>query len=244
VADRTVELAAANKELESFCYSVSHDLRAPLRSIDGFSKAVQEDYHSQLDADGADFLQRIRSAAKRMGELIDDLLELSRVSRADLHNEQVNLSELAESIIQELRQAEPGRSPDIAVGKDMITTGDRGLLKVVLSNLLGNAWKYTSKTENARIEFGCVNRDGIVVYFVRDNGAGFDSTYAHKLFEPFQRLHRESDFPGHGIGLATVRRIVWRHSGQVAAFGKVGHGSVFWFTLQKHKAGLFDECQL
>jgi PAS domain S-box-containing protein len=231
VAARTTELVAANAELEAFCYSVSHDLRAPLRSIDGFSEAVLEDYAEKLDAEGADFLRRIRAAARRMGELIDDLLTLSRVARADLRRERVNVSALAADVVRGLRDADPGRTVEVTIEPGLSADGDRSLLRVVLENLIGNAWKYTSKTPTARIEVGQAESPSGPAFCVRDNGAGFDPAYAQKLFQPFQRLHRADEFPGHGIGLATVLRIVRRHGGEVSADGAVGTGACFRFTI-------------
>ncbi|MBP3956413.1 PAS domain S-box protein [Gemmata sp. G18] len=237
VAERTDELVAANNELEAFCYSVSHDLRAPLRSIDGFSQAVLEDYQDRLDPEGASFLRRIRAAAGRMGELIDDLLTLSQVTRADLRRERVDLSAMASEVVRALQHASPERAVDVSVAPGLGADGDRNLFRILLDNLIGNAWKYTGKTPRARIEVGCEERDGAPAFFVRDNGAGFDPAYAHKLFQPFQRLHRADEFPGHGIGLATVLRIVRRHGGTVSASGSVGTGARFWFTMTKHDSG-------
>lgn len=241
VEARTNELVAANAELEAFCYSVSHDLRAPLRAVDGFSQAVLEDYGPRLDAEGQGFLKRIRGAAARMGELIDDLLTLSRVTRADLRRERVDLSALAGEVVRALRQADPGREVEAVVAPGLFADGDRSLLRVVLENLLGNAWKYTSKVEAARIELGSEARSEGLLFFVRDNGAGFDPAYAHKLFQPFQRLHREAEFPGHGVGLATVLRVVRRHGGAVGAEGSVGNGARFWFTMPVHHPGPHHE---
>lgn len=243
VADRTEELAAANRELEAFCYSVSHDLRAPLRSIDGFSRAVQEDYQDRLDPQGVDYLQRVQSAAGRMGELIDDLLNLSRVTRADLRAERIDMSAMAADIVRELRLTARERVVDVSISPDLSAIGDKNLVRILLDNLLGNAWKYTSRTQGARIEFGHQEIGGVAVFFIRDNGVGFDCKYATKLFQPFQRLHRTDEFPGHGIGLATVLRIVRRHGGQVGASGNVDQGAVFRFTLAKIDPGLIHELQ-
>lgn len=231
VLERTEQLAATNQELESFCYSVSHDLRAPLRAIDGFSQALVEDYDALLDDLGRDFLKRIRSATQRMGNLIDDLLALSRVTRQELHMETVDLSALAAEIVQDLQQTDRERHVDIAISPTPVIRGDARLLRIMLENLLGNAWKFTSQTPQARIEFGTLPDSEQKVYFVRDNGAGFDMTYASKLFGAFQRLHSASDFPGTGIGLATVQRIINRHRGRVWAESEVGRGSMFSFTL-------------
>jgi PAS domain S-box-containing protein len=225
-------LEDANRELEAFSYSVSHDLRAPLRALDGFSLAVLEDHGEALPEDGRDYLVRIRAAAQRMGRLIDDLLALSRVSRSELRRSSVDLSKLAGEILAELRSQDPERVVDAEVAAGLVATADLGLSRALLENLLGNAWKYTSKRERARIEFGEeVRGDGVRAYFVRDDGAGFDMTYAHKLFTAFQRLHAAEEFQGTGIGLATVNRIVRRHGGRVWAEGAVGRGATFHFTL-------------
>lgn len=231
VAERTGELAEANRELEAFCYSVSHDLRSPLRSIDGFSQAIEEDYADKLDAVGVDFLRRVRQAANRMGGLIDDLLNLSRVSRADMRMERVELTSLANEVVRELRLHESDRDVAVSIAPGLAAQGDRDLLRIVLDNLLGNAWKYTLKTPSASIAFDCEIVDGVPTYIVRDNGAGFDPVYSHKLFQPFQRLHHDNEFPGHGIGLATVLRIIRRHGGSVSASGQPGNGAEFRFTL-------------
>ncbi len=226
------ELALINRELESFAYSVSHDLRAPLRSIDGFSQALLEDYSGQIDDTGKDYLQRIRAATQRMGQLIDELLALSRVTRSDLRKETVDLSAIATTIATELRQSAPQREVEIVIQEGMTVTGDSRLMRIMLINLFENAWKFTSKHPRARIEFGLVNRDGKKIYFVKDDGAGFDMAYAHKLFGAFQRLHSMADFPGNGIGLATIQRIIHRHGGQVWAEGAIEQGATFYFTLQ------------
>jgi light-regulated signal transduction histidine kinase (bacteriophytochrome) len=227
-----IELKAVNKELEAFSYSVSHDLRAPLRGIDGFSQALLEDCLEQLDATGQDYLRRIRSATQRMGQLIDDLLTLSRVTRSDMHIESVPLSELASRICTDLQQVDPERQVEFEIQPDLVTQGDPRLLHVLLDNLLNNAWKFTSKHLQATIEFGAiVQENSVPVYFVRDNGVGFDMTFIDKLFKPFQRLHGMREFPGNGIGLATVQRIVHRHGGQVWAEGVLNQGATFYFTL-------------
>ena len=236
VSERTEQLAASNRELESFCYSVSHDLRAPLRAIDGFSQALVEDYETQIDDMGRDFLQRIRGATQRMGQLIDDLLALSRVTRQELHWETVDLSALATKILQTLQQLDGDRQVEVAIAPTPPTQGDPRLLQVMLENLLGNAWKFTAKSPHPRIEFGVLtakssSRVEQHVYFVRDNGAGFDMTYVDKLFGAFQRLHHSSEFPGTGIGLATVQRIVNRHRGRVWAEAEVDRGATFYFQL-------------
>ncbi|MGH8064896.1 MAG: PAS domain S-box protein [Candidatus Entotheonellia bacterium] len=232
VVERTAQLEAANRELETFSYSVSHDLRAPLRSIDGFSQALLEDCRDRLDAPGQDFLQRIRGATQRMSELIDALLGLSRVTRAELQREPIDLSAMAAAIAAELRRQEPARRVDVVIAPALRATGDSRLLRVVMENLLGNAWKFSAKKPQACLEFGAQTEpDGTPVFFVRDNGAGFDPKYADKLFGAFQRLHRMSEFPGTGIGLATVQRVIHRHGGRVWAEGAVGQGATFYFTL-------------
>lgn len=233
VRQRTAEFESANRELEAFSYSVSHDLRAPLRSIDGFSKAVLEDYHDKLDADGRDSLQRIRAAAQRMGHLIEALLGLSRVTRNPLRTAPVNLSALAAEIGAELAAASAAHHPELVIAPDIIVHGDAALLRNLLANLLGNAWKFTAGRTDARIEFGVAERAGQRTYFVRDNGAGFDRAAARNLFGAFQRFHTADEFPGTGIGLATVRRIVHRHGGQVDAESRPGAGATFSFTLPR-----------
>jgi signal transduction histidine kinase len=232
VAERTAQLEQANKELEGFSYSVSHDLRAPLRAIDGFSQALLEDYAAKLDEQGKDFLIRVRAATGRMALLMDDLLNLGRITRAPLNREPVDLSALAEDIVRELRQSQPGRSVEIRIEPNLDADGDPQLLRVALANLLENAWKFTGKTPNAEIELGSsTDGSGQRSYYVRDNGAGFDMTYSDKLFGVFQRLHGQDEFPGTGIGLATVSRVVQRHGGRIWAESRVGEGSAFYFTL-------------
>jgi len=208
------DLEAANKELEAFAYSVSHDLRAPLRSIDGFSQALLEDYGDRLPAEGQGYLQRVRAAAQHMAELIDDLLNLSRVARSPLEPKAVDLSELAERILAELQRTQPERAVEVSIAPNLTANCDAHLMRIVLDNLLSNAWKFTSKRERARIEFGRVERGDSNAFFVRDNGAGFDMTYGGKLFGAFQRLHTASEFPGTGVGLATVQRVIHRHGGR------------------------------
>ena len=230
---RSQELEIANKELETFSYSVSHDLRAPLRGIDGFSQALQEDYEQQLDDTARDYLRRIRAATHRMGELIDDLLNLARVTRAEIHRESIDLSRLANEVAQELRSSDPQRAVALKIAEGMKAEGDTRLVRVALQNLIGNAWKFTSKREQAEIEFGEKTANGNRAYFVRDNGAGFDPSYASRLFGPFQRLHPANEFPGTGIGLATVQRIVHRHGGTVWAEGLVNRGATIYFTLRR-----------
>lgn len=231
VAVRTAQLETSNKELEAFSYSVSHDLRAPLRGIDGWSQALLEDYGSQLDEQGQLYLTRVRSETQRMGRLIDDLLQLSRLTRSEMRNDPVDLSSMARNIIDRLLQAEPERQVDIQIQEGLFARGDAHLLEVALSNLFNNALKFTSKTPQASIEFGRVETRGETAFFVRDNGVGFDMTYATKLFGAFQRMHRASEFPGTGIGLATVQRIIHRHGGRVWADAHVDQGAVFFFTL-------------
>jgi PAS domain S-box-containing protein len=225
------QLETANAELDAFAYSVSHDLRAPLRAIDGFSQALLEDYAARLDAAGREHLERVRQATRRMGQLIDDLLNLSRVTRAQMQLGPVDLSALARRIAADLRRLEPARDVEFVVAPDLVVRGDPGLLQVALENLLGNAWKFTAPRPRARIEVGVTQRDGRAVYFVRDDGVGFDMRYADKLFGAFQRLHGTAEFAGTGIGLATVQRIIHRHGGRVWAEGAVGRGATFYFTL-------------
>jgi len=228
---RATELAAVNKELEAFNYSVSHDLRSPLRSINGFSQALLEDYAYKLDAQGKDYLQRVRAASQTMAQLIDDLLDLSRITRSKIHRGTVNLSVLAQAVTAELAKMEPERQVEFVIAGRLMVKGDERLLKIVLENLLGNAWKFTGNNPKAKIEFGVTQVDDRSAYFVRDNGAGFDMAYANKLFGAFQRLHAPSEFSGSGIGLATVQRIIHRHGGHVWAEGAVGQGATFYFTL-------------
>jgi PAS domain S-box-containing protein len=231
LARRIAELDAVNKELEAFSYSVSHDLRAPLRSIDGFGQALLEEYAEHLDDTAADYLRRIRAATQRMGELIDDLLDLSRVTRREMRHEDVDLSALATTVIGDLTKAQPPRDIEVQIAAGLVGRGDAHLLRVLLENLLGNAWKFTGRRTAARVEFGARREGDRLVYYVRDNGVGFDMTYAHKLFGAFQRLHAATEFPGTGIGLATVERIVHRHGGRVWAHSEIGQGATFFFTL-------------
>ena len=223
---------AANRELDAFSYSVAHDLRAPLRAMDGFSAALLEDYSSTLDEQGHEFLRLIRQASQTMAQLIDDLLTLSRVSRAELSRAPVNLSSLVSDIAAGLQRAEPEREVSFVVAEDVVTHGDPRLVPQVLRNLLHNAWKFTGRQKRATIEFGRGVRDGRAFYYVRDDGAGFDPKYAHKLFGVFQRLHSMEEFEGTGIGLAIVQRIVRRHGGEVWAHGETDRGATFYFTLQ------------
>ena len=233
VADRTAQLEAVNRELEAFSYSVSHDLRTPLRSIDGFSQALAEDYGERLDKVGHDYLSRVRRSAQRMGLLIDDLLRLARVTRADMRITRIDLSALAEEVTEYLCKHKGYSAAALTVQAGLAGHGDPALLRIVLENLLDNAWKYSSKITEPEIELGCLVQDGRVVYFVRDNGAGFDMAYVNKLFGAFQRLHRDEEFSGTGVGLATVKRIVHRHGGEVWAEGSPGEGAVFYFTLNE-----------
>ncbi len=236
VAQRTQELTVANRELESFSYSVSHDLRAPLRAVDGFSQALLEDEGERISEDGHEHLRRLRAAATRMGQLIDDLLRLSRLSRAELTREPVDLSALARDVTDGLKRTEPGRDATFDIAPGLTTRGDARLLRVVLENLLGNAWKFTSQRSGARIEFFAESQDGRPHYCVRDNGVGFDMAYSGKLFSPFQRLHRPTEFPGTGIGLATVQRIIHRHGGDITAEAAPDGGATFRFTLEESHA--------
>lgn len=240
VQERTAQLEAVNKELEAFSYSVSHDLRSPLRSIDGFSQALLEDYGSSLDAQGQNYLQRVCAATHRMGQLIDDMLNLSRVTRSEMSRDKVDLSHLAQSVADHLQKMQPERSVEFRINNNLSAQGDARLLRVALENLFGNAWKFTGKQQHAVIEFGALQADdqvnGNSAYFVRDNGAGFDMQYANKLFGAFQRLHTAAEFEGTGIGLATVQRIVQRHGGHVWAEGTADRGATFYFTLSEESS--------
>lgn len=231
VQQRTAELTAANHDLEAFSYSVSHDLRAPLRSIDGFSNILLEDYASVLDAAGQGYLRRVRGATEQMSVLIDDLLKLSQVTRASMVRKQLDLTVLARSIADEARRSDPDRQVEFVIEEGLVAEGDSGLMRVVLENLLGNAWKYTSAHPTARIEVGAHRHNGRPAFFVRDDGAGFDAAYANRLFGAFQRLHTTAQFPGTGIGLATVQRIIQRHGGEVWAEGAIEKGATFYFSL-------------
>ena len=231
VKERTAQLEAANKELEAFSYSVSHDLRAPLRAIDGFSRMILEDYLDRLDEKGRHYLARVRAGTQHMGQLIDDLLALSRVTRSEMHMETVDLSALVQSIAADLRKTQSERQVQFVIAPGVVAHGDVRLLRVALENLLGNAWKYTSKHPQGRIEFGLRQEGGQVIYFVRDDGAGFDPAFGDKLFGAFQRLHSTAEFEGTGIGLATVQRIIHRHGGRIWAESAVEQGATFSFTL-------------
>ncbi|HVE56046.1 MAG TPA: PAS domain S-box protein [Pyrinomonadaceae bacterium] len=231
VSERTAELNSVNRELEAFSYSVSHDLRAPLRAMDGFSLALLEDYAANLDATGQNYLNRVRSASQQMARLIDDMLLLSRVTRSELIKQDVNLSEVARSIAERLQETEPRTNVVFEIEEDVRAFGDSRLLRIALENLLGNAYKFTSKRDGAKISFGQIQNGDETEYFVKDNGAGFDMTYAGKLFGAFQRLHNSTEFEGTGIGLATVQRVVRRHGGSVRAEAAVGKGASFYFTV-------------
>ncbi|HKE18023.1 MAG TPA: response regulator [Kofleriaceae bacterium] len=230
------ELERKNQELEAFSYSVAHDLRSPLRAIDGFSDALLEDCAEQLDTRARHYLQRMRASAERMRELIDDLLQLSRVGRADLSRQRVNLSEIAHQVLDDLRRGDPSRQVIDQVQDGLTTDADNHLMRVAMENLLGNAWKFTAKVERAQIQVGVTHSDRGPSFFVRDNGAGFDMEHSKKLFRPFQRLHGERDFPGTGIGLATVYRVIDRHGGRVWAEAAVGRGATFYFTIPPPRA--------
>lgn len=229
------ELATVNKELEAFSYSVSHDLRAPLRSIDGFSQALLEDYEDELDEEGKDYLKRIINATQQMGLIIDELLKLSRITRRPLDEEKVNIANLSKSIIEKLKKQNPKRRVKINIDADLTTRGDKQLIQMALENLIGNAWKFTSKKKNAEIKVGKTKKDGKDAFFVKDNGAGFDMKYVDKLFIPFQRLHKDDEFEGTGIGLGIVSRIIHRHGGEIWADAEEGKGATFYFTLKGDK---------
>jgi PAS domain S-box-containing protein len=231
VRDRTAELARAVAELEAFSYSVSHDLRAPLRAIDGFSQALLGGAAASLDEKGRHYLDRIRAGAARMSELIDDLLLLSRVSRSDLRRAPVDVSALAAAIVSDLRRRDPERDVAVTIADGMHAVADQRLLAIALENLIGNAWKFTARRPTAHIEIGVEDGGGEPVYFVRDDGAGFDMAYADKLFGAFQRLHAATEFEGTGIGLATAQRVINRHGGSIRAEGRPGAGATFFFTL-------------
>ncbi|HNP59896.1 MAG TPA: ATP-binding protein [Nitrospirales bacterium] len=231
LVQRSAQLEASNKELEAFSYSVSHDLRAPLRGIDGFSQAVLEDYDEKLDESGRSYLRRVRTASQRMSQLIDAMLNLARLTRAEIHTQTFDMSAVVRGILDDLQKVEPDRQVECIVANDVFATADPQLLRAVLENLLGNAWKFTQQQAHPRIEFGYGQYKGQAAYFVTDNGAGFDMTYVHKLFGAFQRLHAYTEYPGVGVGLATVHRIIQRHGGQIWAEGVVGKGATFHFTL-------------
>lgn len=230
VEHRTNELATSNRELESFCYSVSHDLRAPLRAIKGFSLMILEDYQDKLDDEGKDYLKRISGGINKMTQLIDDLMALSKVTTHEVQHQQVNLTHLARDTVSILKDAEPDRAVNIDIEDGLVTTGDEQLLKVALDNLFNNAWKYTSKKSDAQIHFGYSKEKD--AFYITDNGVGFDMQYADKLFGPFQRLHNVAEFEGTGVGLTTVQRVFDRHQGKIWAESQEGHGATFYFTIQ------------
>ena len=235
-AELVRDLEHKNRELESFSYAVSHDLRAPLRRIDSFSRAILESQGRRLDDEGRKFLSRVREASQQMAQLIDDVLYLSRVTRSDLRDQDVDLSEVAELVVSRLKEGQPNRRMEVKIRPGVVVTGDGQLLKIALENLLQNAWKFTGHQAEPRIEFGVTQTSGEPTYFIRDNGAGFEMTYAARLFGPFQRLHSQQEFPGNGIGLATVQRIIHRHGGKVWAEGLVGQGATFYFTLGRARS--------
>jgi signal transduction histidine kinase len=235
-AELVSDLEHKNRELESFSYAVSHDLRAPLRRIEAFGRAVLESQGERLDQNGRRFLDRIQEASRQMSQLIDDVLYLSKVSRAEVRQQEIDLSALVETILERVREGDPGRTVETRVRPGVIVEGDGRLLRIALTNLLENAWKFTARESAPRIEFGMMTAMGEPTYFVRDNGAGFDMAYVDRLFGPFQRLHLASEFPGSGIGLATVQRIIHRLGGRVWAEGVVGQGATFSFTLGRPRA--------
>lgn len=232
LAQANAATKAANKELEAFSYSVAHDLRAPLRSIDGFSQALVEDCADSLPAEGKTYLRHVRESAQHMARLIDDLLSLSQMGRAEIHRAPIDLASIARTVLARLRRDHPGRSVEVIMPAEIVTVGDPRLLEIVFENLLGNAWKFTGKRDDAHIEVGQISQNGQLVCFVRDDGAGFDMAYADKLFAVFQRLHAVREFEGTGIGLANVERIIHRHGGRIWAEGEVGRGATFYFTLE------------
>jgi PAS domain S-box-containing protein len=236
VRERTAELEASTRELDAFAYSVSHDLRAPLRALNGFSQALLEDYGGELDPTGQDYMRRIRGATDRMGTLIDDLLELSRATRAELYRQPVDLGSLADKAVGELHQIDPGRRIEVIIQDGMTCMGDPDLLMLVMQNLLSNAFKFTSKRACPRIEVGAADSGEAPAFYVKDNGAGFDMAYADKLFDPFQRLHTTADFSGSGVGLAIVARIIARHGGRIWAEGERDRGATFYFTVAPQRA--------
>ena len=233
LTQRNLELQAVVKDLESFSFSVSHDLRGPIRHIDGFSQMLFEDYSDKLDEKGKRYLQLIRKSTQHMGKLIDDLLNLSQVSRSELRKEEVDMSKIALAVAEDLRNGQPKRSVHFVIENHVLANGDEGLLTILIENLIGNAFKFTSKHPKSEIRFGKVLMDEEEVYFVKDDGAGFDMIYAHKLYGAFQRLHGTEDFDGNGIGLATVHRIIHRHGGKLWAEGAVEKGATFYFTIPK-----------
>lgn len=238
---RNAELEAANNELESFSYAVSHDLRSPLRSIHGFSEALSQSARAKLSPEEAGWLQKISDAAARMDRLTEDLLRLSRITRSQLKREPVDLALLAREVVHELRQMDPRRDVVFAISDHLETHADPVLMRVAITNLLGNAWKYTGRRKQALVSFGREQRDDQTVFCVRDNGAGFDMTYASKLFTPFQRLHSVREFPGSGVGLACVARVVHKHGGRIWADARTGEGAAFFFTIAPKPASAVDQ---
>jgi light-regulated signal transduction histidine kinase (bacteriophytochrome) len=235
IKQRAAELEVANKELEAFSYTVSHDLQTPLRSMNGFSQALFEDYPDRLDDQGKDYLKFIQESSKRMSQMIGDILRLSQITRSEIKKIKVNLSGLAQSVVEELEKAEPDRRVKFLISPGIKVKGDRRLLQIVLENLLGNAWKFTQKVKNPVIEFGTLTNgkgQSATTYFVRDNGVGFNEAYTEKLFLPFQRLHSKQEYAGTGIGLASVQRVIKRHGGRIWATSKEGEGAAFFFTLE------------
>jgi len=241
VSERTVELETAIRELESFSYSVSHDLRAPLRGMKGFSQVLLEDYQEKLDNEGQDYLNRIANGAQHMSLIIDDLLSLAQITKSDVNKKSIELSELSKKIIFRLQDQEPDRKIDIQIEQDIFTNGDEKLLDIALTNIFSNAWKFTKKTANPEIKFGKIDYNDNPVFFIRDNGAGFDNQYVNKIFGAFQRLHKKEEFEGTGIGLATVSRVIHRHGGQIWADSKIGKGATFYFTLSPGDTSNFQE---
>jgi signal transduction histidine kinase len=232
VEERTAQLQAANRELEAFSYTVAHDLRAPLQAITNVCYLLSEKDDNATEDGKMRMLARMRSSVAAMSTMIDDLLDLSRSTSAPMHATRLDLSVMAASVLKALAESNPGRSVEVSIAEKCQVNADRGLMQIVLQNLLRNAWKFTGRCESPRIEFGCKQPGKVVIFYVRDNGAGFDQRLADRLFQPFQRLHAASDFPGTGIGLATVRRIVRRHGGEVWAEGEIDHGAIFYFTLE------------
>ncbi len=231
VEERTVELTAANRELEAFSYSVSHDLRAPLRVIDGFSAALAEDYAAHLPPEADGYLHRVRMAAQRMDALIDDMLQLSRVTRAEVQVTDVDVSVLAAKVAATIQEDYEGTDVELRIAPDMVTQADEHLVRILLANLLDNAWKFCARGEHPLVEVGRDAGSSVAVFFVRDNGVGLDLAHADRLFTPFQRFHSASEYPGTGVGLATVQRIVHRHGGSIWVESAVGDGTTFFFTL-------------
>ena len=242
VAERTEELEAAVKEMEAFCYSVSHDLRAPLRTLDGFSQALLEDYADKLDDEGKNYLDRIRVNTQRLGILMDALLQLSRLNRKEMATVDCDLSEMARQAVSDVEKSYPDRNVRVEIAPNIHAEGDASLMQVALWNLVNNAFKFTGKTEQAEITIGTTTHDGELCFFIRDNGVGFDMQYKDKLFGAFQRLHHPKDFDGTGIGLATVQRVMQRHRGQAWAEGQVGKGATFYFKLPGLRVSSLKEC--